>query len=58
MCCFNMVDIYLRKFLIEGDAPCYNPEKQKKEVERLRKQLDDFEKCKKRQEKYAKKYHR
>lgn len=53
-----MVDIYLRKFLIEGDAPCYNPEKQKKEVERLRKQLDDFEKCKKRQEKYAKKYHR
>jgi len=54
----NMVDIYMRKFLVEGNLPCYDPEKHKKEVERLRKQLDEFEKIEKRQEKYAKKYHR
>lgn len=54
----NMVDIYMRKFLVEENPPCYDPEKHKKEVERLRKQLDEFEKIEKRQKKYAKKYHR
>lgn len=37
-----------------GDVSCsFN----KKEFERLKKQLDDIEKTKKRKEKYAKKYH-
>lgn len=48
----------MRKFLVEGNPPCYDPEKHKKEVERLGKQLDKFEKIEKRQKKYAKKYHR
>lgn len=39
----------MRKFLVEGSPPCYDPEKHKKEVERLRKQLDEFEKIEKRQ---------
>lgn len=44
-------------YITAGDPPLCSKEDHDREFERLKKQLDDIEKTKKRKEKYAKKYH-
>jgi hypothetical protein len=50
-----IVGICRNTYITAGDPPLCNQEDFKKELRRLRKQLDDL---KKRQEKYAKRHHR
>lgn len=44
-------------YITAGDPPLCNKEDFDKELERLKKQLKEFKKIEKRQEKYAKKHH-